>query len=46
MADMRDEVQRQIVGNVVKGRCSTAAMDLEWLDYSDSFCSGYAVVCF
>lgn len=46
MTDFRSEFQRQIVGNIIKDRCSLAAEKLEWLDYQDGFCSGYSVVRF
>lgn len=46
MYDFRDELQRQIVGNIIKDRCSEAALDLKWLDYQDAYCSGYSVVRF
>ena len=46
MDDFRDELQRQIVGNIIKDRCSEAALDLKWLDYQDAYCSGYSVVRF
>lgn len=46
MDDFRNELQRQIVGNIIKDRCSEAALDLEWLDYQDVYCSGYSVVRF
>lgn len=44
MTDFRGEFQRQIVGNIIKDRCSLASANLEWLDYQDGFCSGYSIV--